>query len=128
VRALSVIIAALAALGLLVFWSLGETVILRTTDAAGAKHETRLWIVDHAGSSWLRSAQDHGWFQRLQANPQVELRRDGRWTSFRAVTSEARSDRLLLNRLFAEKYGFADALISHVFDHSMPVAVRLEPQ
>jgi hypothetical protein len=123
-RILSFVIATLAALGVLVFWLLGETVLLRTTDTNGATHETRLWIVDHSGSSWLRSARDHGWFQRLQANPQVELRRDGRWTSFRAVTSEAPSDPLLLNRLFAEKYGFADALI---FDHSASDPARDGP-
>jgi hypothetical protein len=109
-----------------VLW-LGETVILRTVDSSGGE-ETRLWVVDREGASWLRSASDHGWFQRLQANPDVELKRRGRWSRFRAVASESEAERAIVNRLMAEKYGIADSIIGGVFDHSMPVVVRLEPR
>ena len=31
----------------------GEVVIVTTIDSEGRPHETRLWIVDHAGVGWL---------------------------------------------------------------------------
>ena len=33
----------------------GEVVVLRTTDAAEGTRETHLWIVEGAGSAWLRA-------------------------------------------------------------------------
>ena len=127
-RTLGLAAVSLGVLGLLLFWALGDTVLLRTVDANGSSHETRLWVVDHRGAAWLRSAADHGWLQRLQANPEVELQRSDRWDALRAVVSDSENDREIINRLMAEKYGLAESLIGGVFDHSMPVVVKLEPR
>jgi hypothetical protein len=54
---LGVLAAVVLALGLfyVVLAESGEVVVLETRDAAGAVHETRLWVVDHEGFAWLRT-------------------------------------------------------------------------
>jgi hypothetical protein len=48
----------------------GEVVVLRTTDAAGAPKETRLWVVEDGSHVWLRSGSEAaGWYQQLAAPP-----------------------------------------------------------
>ena len=62
----------------------GEVVVLRTRDEAGAVHETRLWVVDHDGSPWLRAGNPSGgWFPRLSARPEVVVVRGGETLAFR---------------------------------------------
>ena len=34
----------------------GEVVVLRTRDASGPVHETRVWVADEAGFAWLEAA------------------------------------------------------------------------
>ncbi len=54
----------------------GEVVVITTRDAAGDARDTRLWVLDHQGSAWLRSGSPHsGWYQRTLANPQVGVQR-----------------------------------------------------
>ena len=38
-----------------------EVVVLRTLDGNGIAHETKLWIVDHEGRGWVRSARPLRW-------------------------------------------------------------------
>ena len=53
-----------------------EVAVLRTLDDAGQPHETKLWVVDHEGVAWVRVARpERGWFQRLSAHPEIEIRR-----------------------------------------------------
>ena len=71
----------------------GEVVVLRTLDAAGGVHETRLWVVDHDGSAWLRAGNPTGgWFPRLSARPEVEVVRGSETRKFLAA-ADARSAR-----------------------------------
>ena len=48
-------------------------------------HATKLWVVDQDGAAWVRVARpERRWFQRLEANPRIEITREG---------SDAGSDR-----------------------------------
>jgi hypothetical protein len=104
----------------------GEVVVLRTRDAAGVVRETRLWVVDHDGSPWLRAGNPSGgWFMRLSAQPEVEVVRGGETRTFHAQpTPEARDT---INDLMQRKYGWADTYVSLLFPRSKKVPVRLLP-
>ena len=104
----------------------GEIVTLRTQDEAGDVHETRLWVVDHEGSAWLRAGNaSAGWFPRLVAKPEVEVERDGVTGKFRAEpTPEARDT---INDLMNQKYGFADSYICFFLSRAKKIPVRLVP-
>lgn len=105
----------------------GEVVVLRTTDASGAAHETRLWVVEHDGDWWLRAGSpDNAWLARLRERPEIEVERDGEARVWRAVpTPEARD---AVNALMREKYGLADRWIDWTFGREDAVPVRLEPR
>ena len=50
----------------------GEVVVLESQDDQGEVQSTRLWVVDHDGSMWLRAGDDQsGWYQRLMNNVQA---------------------------------------------------------
>jgi hypothetical protein len=104
----------------------GEVVVLRTRDTGGAAHETRLWVVDHDGSAWLRAGNPSGgWFARLEENPVVELERRHETLAFRAVPEPEARD--AINELMQEKYGWADSYVSFFFPRAKKVPVRLVP-
>jgi hypothetical protein len=104
----------------------GEVVVLRTVDAAGEIHETRLWVVDHDGAAGRRAGNpDAGWFPRLSARPEVEIVRDGKTSKFLAVPAPDARD--TINDLMHEKYGFADSYISFYFARDKKIPVRLDP-
>jgi hypothetical protein len=104
----------------------GEVVILRTRDPAGGVHETRLWVVDHDGSPWLRAGNPSGgWFPRLSARAEVEVVRGSQTLVFRpAPTPEARDT---INDLMREKYGWADSYLCFFFPRAAKIPVRLLP-
>jgi len=104
----------------------GEVVVLQTLDEAGGVHETRLWVVDHDASAWLRAGNSSGgWFPRLSARPEVVMVRGSEAFPFRAVpTPEARDT---INDLMHEKYGWADSYISFFFARAKKIPVRLLP-
>jgi hypothetical protein len=107
----------------------GEVVVLRTLDAAGEPHETRLWVVEYYGAEWLRAGEaESGWFRRLSANPGVVLVRNGRERSFRAVPVRDPATLDRINALMNEKYGLPDTLIGAALrDDGASVPVRLDP-
>ncbi len=106
----------------------GEVVVLTTQDASGAPRETRLWVVDDAGSMWLRAGQArNAWLRRLQANPSVRVERAGQVGNYRAVPVAEDAARLRVHELMAEKYGWADHLIGLIRDGAASIAVRLDP-
>jgi hypothetical protein len=57
------------------WWALqsGEVVVLRTRDANGALHETRVWLAaDESGALWIEAANpERRWCQDLLARPEV---------------------------------------------------------
>lgn len=103
----------------------GEVVVLTTRDAAGEPHDTRLWVVEHAGHAWLRAgAEVQGWYQRLVASPAVAVERDGATAPYTAVPVPA--ERGTVNALMREKYGWADRYISLLFGRDDAVPIRLD--
>lgn len=128
-RIVGVLVALLLALFVLqlVASESGEVVVLTTEDSAGEPHQTRLWVVDHEGSAWLRAgAEVQAWYQRLLERPEVTVEREGRSAGFTAVPVAA--VRPAINELMERKYGWADRFISLLFGREDAVPVRLDPR
>jgi len=127
---------ALAVAGVVVAWlglliwcgTAGEVVSLTTTDAAGAKQETPLWVVDRDGQAWLRAGNSSsGWVARVRANPRVTLARGGITTAYRATpVPEATPE---IDALMRAKYGVKDVLVGYLNPGSRAstLALRLDP-
>lgn len=107
----------------------GEVVVLRTF-ADGDVQETRLWVVDDRGSVWLRAGQPtSAWYQRILANPDIEVERGGEVREYRAFPLEGGGPATdHINALMLNKYGWADQVIGYLFDRSDAVAIRLDPR
>jgi hypothetical protein len=107
----------------------GEVVVLRSADASGVVHETRLWVVDDAGRAWLRTGNpDSAWLQRVRTNPQVEVVRNGEVQLNYAVVVTGPQARDRINQLVLEKYGGAERYLRlFMMDPAQAVPVRLDP-
>jgi len=104
----------------------GEVVKLQTADQMGVTTNTSLWVVDDAGAIWLRAGNPNSaWLERLTAYPEVKLLRDGEWRDYRATPVPGGADRI--NSLMAEKYGWAESVVSLLHDSSGVIPVRLDP-
>jgi hypothetical protein len=128
-RALAALLAgiALAALGTYLAAERTEVAVLRTTDAGGIVHETKLWVVDVDGATWVRVAHPaRAWFERLRANPDVELVRSGVARPYRAVAMQDPGVRERVDAAFAAKYGVTDWWYGLLVRRD-PVPVRLDP-
>ena len=109
----------------------GEVVTLVTRDANGADYETPLWVVDLDGQRYLRvGGPGAAWVARVRANPAARLRpagaEEGEEVAVLAVPAEDPATREAVNRLMAEKYGWADRLWSHILDRGKSVPIRLD--
>ena len=104
-----------------------EVVVLRTFDPAGVVHETKMWAVDRDGAVWVRVAnRGRGWYQRLLANPRVELKRAGRKAAMLASPDESPEARVAVDAAFRAKYGWVDGWYGALLRRD-PVPVRLVP-
>ena len=103
-----------------------EVVELLTTDETGEPVTTRLWVVDDDGYQYLRVGTDgSGWFDRLQANAQFQVTRNGDRAIYTAVLREDKSDRI--NLLMQEKYSWGDLLIGYLVgsrESSIPIELH----
>ena len=109
----------------------GEVLVIETLDAEVRPHETRIWVVEDAGSLWLRGRVDSAWVQRLQVNPEVRAERSGEQAPFRAVADPDPARKELVNTLMREKYGFADRFIALSLgdpDREDALPIRLDPR
>jgi hypothetical protein len=115
--------------GYLVMAESGEVVVLETHDAAGA-HATRVWVVDHGGSAWLRTGDPNSaWLVRIRANPEVAVTRGGERREYRAVLVDDAGTRDRINELTLEKYGLAEQILRAVMmDPAGATPIRLEPR
>lgn len=105
-----------------------EVAGLRTFDAAGRPHDTKLWIVDLDGRPWVRIARPgRSWGEQLRANPEVELTRGDVTTLCRAVIVADEAERRAVDRAFASKYGWVDGWYGLVLRRGA-VPVRLDPR
>jgi hypothetical protein len=112
----------------------GEVVDLRTTDASGEAFETRLWIVDDSGSTWLwAAAPGRRWLQHLRTHPEVQIVRGGAVARYRAVPVETDEARRRIGCLTVWRYGVAahalaiihQVVLRHPQNEGVPI--RLEP-
>ncbi len=104
-----------------------EVVVLRTFDAQGQARETRTWIADADGYTWIEAANaERPFLLQIRTNPAVELRRAGTLHSCRAAAIPNPEGHQRIRGLLAEKYGWADRWIGLLTDTSGSLAVRLE--
>ena len=118
----------LLALGTYLAGERTEVAVLRTHDDAGAPYETKMWVVDVDGHSYVRIGRPgRGWGERAKAHPDVELIRGGVTTPCTATVVE---DPALLRRIdeaFASKYGWVDWWYGVVVrSHAVPL--QLDPR
>jgi Uncharacterized protein conserved in bacteria (DUF2255) len=130
VRIISFVLALLVTVGVLTYVAgeMTEVAILRTYDKGGAPHDTKLWVVDYNGTSWVRVGKPRRlWYRRLLRRPSVELRRGPHTYS---VTAHAHTDletRQALDQRFREKYGLVDWWYG-VLIRRGAVPIQLEPR
>jgi hypothetical protein len=102
----------------------GEVIKIETYDVRGRKLETSVWVVHMQGDLWIRAGDpEAAWVQRLQAEPDVFVTRQGVRTRYRGelVEDYARE----INEAMREKYGRADMLVSTIHDSDEVLAIRL---
>jgi hypothetical protein len=105
----------------------GEVVQLTTYDARTHGHETDLWIVDVDGRLYLRADLPGAeWLERLRANPEAELRRDGTHERVRAAPVDDPAVRGAVDRAMAAKYGLVDRLVGAIRNDDKTIPVLLE--
>lgn len=126
---------ALASLGLAAYVSifpiaeiLTEVVILRTYDSAGSPHETRLTVIDRAGTPWVRGRPTRGWFRRIESTSRAELYRDGVWRPVEGSVSRDPADADAFDQVMLDSYGLAYRYFDFIARISAnEVPVRLVP-
>jgi len=105
-----------------------EVVVLHTRDERGAEFATKMWVVDLGNVTWVRVANPRrAWYQRLVANPRVELERGGRREPFLAIPEPSPEARLAVDEAFAGKYGLVDRWYGLLVRREA-VPIRLVPQ
>ena len=126
---------ALASLGVAVYVSIfpiaeifTEVVILRTYDSEGSPHETRLTVIDRAGTPWVRGRPYRGWFRRIEAIPRAELYRGEGWRPVQGFVSRDPADAAAFDQVMLETYGFGYRYVDFIARLSATeVPVRLVP-
>lgn len=105
--------------------------VLYTVDADGQRIGTRLAVVDDAdGNVWVQSGHHfRGWYERVLANPDVELERDGELRPYSAVPIDTPESEALVRGLLKQRVGpvrFAIIRAMLLFADMKPV--RLDPR
>ena len=104
----------------------GEVVALTTTNSNAEDQVTRLWVVDHEGSQWLRSGSDVArWYGNILERSEVEVLRGREVQPYTAVPSIENRD--AINGLMLQKYGWADDYIGFFFSRENSIPIRLDP-
>jgi len=106
----------------------GEVVTLQTSNAAGASYDTSVWVIEDAGSLYLRAGRgDATWLARLRERPEIRIERHGERLAFLAVPLDDPAARERVNAAMAAKYGAADRILGRFVDLSRSVPIRLDP-
>ena len=81
--------------------------VLHTFDAEGARHDTRLAVVDDAEENvWVQSGHYfRGWYYRALENPAVEFTRGGETRPYTAVAIDTPESEALIVELFKQRAG-----------------------
>ena len=103
----------------------GEVVVLTTVEqASGDTATTRLWVVEHDNTQWLRGSAQSGWTQRaLSQNVPLQLERDGITNTYTVTSAPAQVG--TVNELMRQKYGWRDQFISLMATREASVVLRL---
>ncbi len=103
----------------------GEVVVLTTVEqASGDTATTRLWVVEHDNTLWLRGSAQSGWTQRaLSQNIPLQLERDGITNTYTVTSAPAQVG--TVNELMRQKYGWRDQFISLMAPREASVVLRL---
>ncbi len=100
-----------------------EVVELLAMDEEGKTQITRLWVVDHADTAYLRVGADgSGWYDRVQNNESGVLVRGGERGEYQVRPRPEKSQRI--NELMQQKYTWGDSVISALVgsrDGSIPL-------
>ena len=110
----------------MLFSELGSEIVeLHTLDDTGQSHTTRLWIVNHEGTPYVRAGMaSSGWLLRALSNNSVEMTRHGVTGSYTFEHREQMRD--TVNQLLLEKYTWGFRYISFTMqnaDSAIPVAL-----
>lgn len=106
-----------------------EVVVVRTYDASGAPHETRVTVIDIEGEAWVRGRPYRGWFRRIEVNPKAELYRGGTWRRVRAEVSRDPADAAAFEQVMLDTHGRVYQFLDVVAQMSSnEVPVRLVPR
>jgi hypothetical protein len=131
VRRIALLLLALAAaFGAVTWYALEgqEVVVLRTRAPDGGFQETRVWIADADGFSFIEAATpDRPWYQSVRMYPEVEVVRAGQARRYRAVPEPGSVGKARIRSLLRAKYGWADWWVGLIQDTSDSILVRLEP-
>jgi hypothetical protein len=105
-----------------------EVVVLRTRGTDGDVKETRTWIADEAGASFIEAAHaDRPFYQHLLVNSEVEVVRAGAVRTYRATPVQNPAGQAHIRRRLAERYGWADTWVGVLQDTAQSIEVRLDP-
>jgi len=105
----------------------GEVAELVTFDRKGHGIETRLWIVDLDGETWVRAPKlDASWLLRLRLNPTAHLSRDEGLVSVLAFPSSDPEVRRAVNLAMLRRYGRLERAFRWLRNPEQTVPVRLE--
>jgi hypothetical protein len=96
---------------------------LITVDPDGDLRETKVWIVAHEGSGWLRTSNSR-WLANLRRDPRLKLRSGGKLFELRAEEVDDAQLRERVDAAMRAKYGWSDRLIS-AFRWRTPQLLRL---
>jgi hypothetical protein len=103
-----------------------EVVDLYTIDESGEEQRTRLWVMDDEGYQYLRVGADgSGWFDRILANGEIAVGRNGGIASYTVVQRPDKSERI--NALMQEKYTWGDSFFAIMLgsrDGSIPLELH----
>jgi hypothetical protein len=104
--------------------------VLRTFDADGTLHETRLVVIDDGGTLWVQSGHHfRGWYERLLVNREVELERGGEVRAYLAVPLDTPETERRIRQLLKDRVGVVQFYMIRTFLLFADMKpVRLDPR
>ena len=86
------------------------SILVVTIDPDGDERVTRIWLALVEGEAVFRTNESR-WWANLQRSPRLGVRHGGEEHVFGVEFVEERSEREAIDRAFAEKYGWMEALM-----------------
>ncbi len=103
-----------------------EVIVVRTVDDTGVARDTRTWVADEDGVSWVEAANaDRPFLRHITSRPDVEVRRGETWRRCRVTAVANPAGHQRIRRLLAARYGWADWWVGLLTDTSQSSAVQL---